>query len=290
MVCYIYLDVYFAFNMLMDFLVLWILRIWEQDEKGIRYCCLASVIGGIYAVVMEVLNVVELVQWILTYWVMGQVLVVISLKWRGIQRHLSRVISLYMGMFFLCGMLVVVADLQNKRRGVYRATGMVGEIDGKLCVGLALIVGSMFYCLIGRLKQTWQIRKHVETVELLVGKSKKRILALCDTGNCLREPITGKPACVISAASVKDIEIEKIIFIPYNTIDRENGILQGFWAERLSVCGNAYENVPVAVHHGGWERSSGYEMILHPKYFEEGGVAYDCRKRKDVLDRKMESV
>ena len=290
MLCYIYLDVYYLFNVVMDFVVLWILCMWEREGKRLWYCFIAANVGGFYAVALLMIEIPFLAQWVLTYLVMGQVLVGISLKWRGIQRHISRVLSLYIGMFFLCGVLVVIADLQGSQREIYRTTGVTGVVNGKLCVGLVIVIGMIFYCLVNRGKQNWQIRKNVSEVEVVVEGKKKNVLALSDTGNCLVEPLTGKGACVLSADVIDNINIEKIIFIPYNTIDQNHGIMQGFWAEQLKVRGRIFEKVPVAIHQGQWGKRGEYEMILHPNYFEEGGVAYDCRKRKGVLDRKMESV
>jgi hypothetical protein len=177
-------------------------------------------------------------------------------------------------------MIVLGADIGGKQRVVYRTTGISGTVDGKLCVAMAFIVLVIAQGLWQKCRRDINFRKQIIPVKLWMQGQEKTVYGLCDTGNGLVEPITGKPVCVLATNQVK--EKEKPVYIPYNTIDRSHGIMKGFWLERMMVSDVEYENVPVAVCEKEDVFHRGYEMIIHPEYFEKGGEKNDSREKKRI--------
>ena len=104
---------------------------------------------------------------------------------------------------------------------------------------------------------------------------KRRYQAFVDTGNSLREPISGKPVCVLRAASEELRWTEKTLFrvIPYKTVGASKGILHAYCVSKLYLdlggpvkcIEDAY--VAVVTMDKGEDTFAG--LIVHPKILSE---------------------
>lgn len=95
--------------------------------------------------------------------------------------------------------------------------------------------------------------------------------ALWDSGNSLREPISGKPVCIIDKEIFQTLwggEEQPFRAIPYHSIGKENGILQGYLLPALEVESEgewrSFCDVYVAV-----SRECKAGVILNPYLLEE---------------------
>lgn len=103
-----------------------------------------------------------------------------------------------------------------------------------------------------------------------------RVNALVDTGNSLVEPISGKPV------SLLDKNVFDSLFalesptsfraIPYHSVGKENGILQGFLLPKMEVewegIHREFQNVYIGVCPELFLQKGPYKMILNPKELE----------------------
>lgn len=101
--------------------------------------------------------------------------------------------------------------------------------------------------------------------------------ALIDTGNSLREPVSGKPVSVVDADSFEQLNgvkrPEKLKVIPYRSIGRENGMMEGYEVPEI-VIDNGEEllrqqKVIVGISKAKVSANGRYQMILHPDLCEE---------------------
>ena len=99
--------------------------------------------------------------------------------------------------------------------------------------------------------------------------------ALVDTGNSLREPVSGKPVSVMDADMFERLEgvklPEKLKLIPYRSIGRENGIMEGYEVPEIVIEheGERIERqkAVVAVSKAKVSADGRYQIILHPELF-----------------------
>lgn len=99
------------------------------------------------------------------------------------------------------------------------------------------------------------------------------IMALIDTGNGLVEPISKKPVAVLEEKQWENLKgwmkPEKFKLIPYHSIGRENGMLEGYEIDLMEVKGKTgekqFDKVIVAVFRGKISQKGGYQMILPPE-------------------------
>lgn len=102
------------------------------------------------------------------------------------------------------------------------------------------------------------------------------ITALVDTGNGLKEPISGKPVSVLEEQVWEHLKPlmreEKMKIIPYHSVGNSHGLMVGYELARIiveqeeqKVC---YEKVIVGICSGQISSGKQYQMILHPELLE----------------------
>ena len=104
------------------------------------------------------------------------------------------------------------------------------------------------------------------------------IKALLDTGNCLYEPLTGKPVCLVEYGRLKTClkdgtVIPGIRAIPYHSIGKKHGVLLGVTVDKLIFQnqGRKYEQSGciVGIYKGKLSESGEFSAIVHPDILQK---------------------
>ncbi len=107
--------------------------------------------------------------------------------------------------------------------------------------------------------------------------------ALMDTGNSLTEPVSGKPVAVVDEDVFEQLEgvrlPEKLKIIPYRSVGRSNGIMEGYEIPEIMICNEEEkirgQKVIVGISKTKVSTDGRYQMILHPDMcsgtFEKSG-------------------
>lgn len=165
-----------------------------------------------------------------------------------------------------------------------------------------VIKGMLFLCILPIVKNIWDKVKwnqsHCYKIEFEHQGKRVRGNGLADTGNCLRMTCNDKPVIVAEYAFVKNLfslgqqrylenlmkwnyektdEKIKVVYIPYHSIGKENGILLGVYIEqlRINIRNERKEmlNNLVALYEGEISQDGLYQVILH----------MDCVETKDNM-------
>ena len=99
------------------------------------------------------------------------------------------------------------------------------------------------------------------------------VMALIDTGNGLTEPISKKPVAILEENEWKKLKIwmkpEKYKIIPYHSIGKERGMLEGYEIDALEIKSDAgdkrFDKVIIAIFKGKISQKGSYQMILPPE-------------------------
>lgn len=114
------------------------------------------------------------------------------------------------------------------------------------------------------------------------------VQAILDTGNSLREPLTGKPVSIICAAAAEHFlnpgwEQERGFFlIPYHSLGTEKAWMKGVMVPYLRLEQNGkqteVENAVLAIYEGRISSTQQYQMLLHPEHIS--GIHQGRRKKE----------
>lgn len=271
----IYLDVYFGFNFLMDFFVLYITGKVIKNRKPLIRIVVAGGLGGIYATVIMIFRSGGIIEWISTYLIMASIMLLIAFGKTKIIIHLKRMGILYGITFGISGLINTVYYSCNRGKSLIKQATepMLGSLS-IISVMIIVIIGiTICDVIVRKIKCHIETSKNIVPVKIRTGQRTICVNALYDTGNSLVDPMTGKPVSVIdeTIAGKLDKEKLKILFIPYNSVGRQHGMLEGFVAESLELNGRVVRNPVIAIYSGKLSQKEQYNMILHPEMLKDKG-------------------
>ncbi len=147
------------------------------------------------------------------------------------------------------------------------------DISGKLLFMILLVVYPTI-CLLSKGLRARKNRKVYPTVIERAGKSVS-VEALFDSGNKLKEPMTGRPVVVAEWEAVKDlfetpaefsqlpekIEEYRLWLIPYSALGKTDGRIFAFLADRISIEKQVTERVFIGVTNQTFARE--YHALLN---------------------------
>ena len=267
----IYLDVYFSFNFLMDFFVLFLTGIIIKNNKKIYRTIVSAIIGATYATIVMITEGMEIYQKsigifqkgigedltkplkiVLTYVVIVYVMELIAYGKYNAVTMTRNMIIIYIITFVLSGAV-----------NAYYWENRVDGINVTKTILFVFFIEIFLVVLVKRSQKDVSITSLYQ-VTLLVDGNRINVIGLADTGNSLTEPITGKPVSVIQAEELKKIP-DKILLVPYNSVGKERGLMRAFVADNMIVNGRTVEKPIIGIHKGSFGGNNRYQLILHPK-------------------------
>ena len=118
--------------------------------------------------------------------------------------------------------------------------------------------------------ETDQNRQRICEVSLWQCGKNRKVKALYDTGNRLREPYKKRPVNIIEYEAAKELldGKENVFLIPYRTVSGSGEMLRGIVFDRMIVSKGRkteiYEHPVIALTGERVSSDGSYQMILHP--------------------------
>ena len=198
----VYADLYFMINFSMDFLCFYLASRLLDIAMSAASAALASVIGGVYAVLALVWGVSGaggLLIDALACALMGSV----AFGKRGKMKRIAFYTAVYFAVSVtLGGFMTAIFNLLNRT-----SLGTLSlSQDGVSAWLLALLaaLGATLTLLGGRSLRRRASKRRVR-ISVIVNEKSAELDALCDSGNMLREPISGKLCIIVSRAAIEKL-------------------------------------------------------------------------------------
>ena len=259
----IYIDSIFALNLVMDLYLLLLtakalgktvsyLRIFAGSITGAAGYCLILCVPGISYILKVLLGMIPI----------GGLMIKIACRTKGIKELLRAMGYLFTFSFIMGGFIIF---LKGKSR--FFADMNTAVIPAGL--------GFAGFVLCRKLTKVWRKKKssHFCQVVFQGDEGYVEVSALIDTGNGLVEPFSKKPVAILDAdkweGMKKWMKPEKYKVIPYHSIGKDKGIMEGYEIDTMRVKGNdgekQYDKVIVTVFKGKVSGDGSYQMILPPE-------------------------
>lgn len=110
--------------------------------------------------------------------------------------------------------------------------------------------------------------------------------AFVDSGNLLKEPISGKPVILVDKKGAKKLAFSPVSLegrfavIPYNAVGIENGLLEGVRLDKVIYKSKVIEGAFLAFYQGFFNE---YEVLLNNEFLEEGLLEESNTKIKKAI-------
>ena len=259
----LYMDVFFVENLVMDYFLLRLVnRLLHCSATQIR-----SLAGGAFGALSVSLLIAmgmlsqKFLNTILVHVVINTIMVKFGCKIKDWHKLLQGLLLLYLASFLTGGLLTVM-------RRYFSRTGfwffLFLAATGYLIITAAILVYA-------RLKGKGT---NLYEIVLYAGTNCRKVTGFCDTGNRLRDALTGKPVSVVKEGEVKmllqggDLTQFCPRYIPFCSLGCETGVLLALTLDSLTIKNGRESRTVlrpvVALVKEGAAFMEGCQMILNP--------------------------
>lgn len=258
----IYLDVVLIENLCMNYIILfatsYILKIKQKHIMMI----LSSLLGGIYAIATY-MGVLKIYSNIFFKIVLSIIMIYLAFTPNTIKLLIKELIFFYLISFVFGGCAFALLYFIKPQNILIRNGSYVGTYPIKIAI-LGGIVGFTIIVVALKLIKS-KLRKKDISYEITIWLGEKKITttAILDTGNMLKDPITSMPVIIVEKETLKEIlpnsildnlkniiggDVPKEVYedenlkyitrfkvIPFKSIGKENGMLLGFKADKVTI-------------------------------------------------------
>lgn len=285
----IYLDSYFFMNMLLNLMLLYLLgRIRRLRRKTIRILP-AAAFGALSACLLIIYPInPSLLQWVLTYPITGGGMIFLAFGYHGRTFFLKNIFWLTAITIGLGGIVEFLADQYtgNFPTGEKEGSGSETFVIFAAFLGMMVILG-----MYRRFLRDMKKKAHTCRVTIILEGRRVMTEGYLDSGNLLREPMSGKPVAVMEEACFLELfekteqgamkqcirggrehwelagaYLGRMRFIPYRSIGQMRGFMNGFVADCMEIDQGEEMTVSmrpvIAVYPGVLSSDGTYRIIL----------------------------
>lgn len=258
----IYIDIILIENILMNYIILFatlvIIKV-KNKRQQIRIC-LSSIVGSIYAVIVY-LNILPIYSNIITKIILSIVMIYVAFNPLNLKQLLKQLLIFYLVSFIFGGCtfaLIYFIKPENVKihNGVF-----VGTYPMKITLLAGVVAFIVTQVAFKINKNKLNSKNTFFSVEIYYEEKMIKVSALLDSGNMLKDPISGTPVIIIERDILSKLiseeilnYIEKIIggdekenkheiqrhlskvrIVPFMSIGKENGMLIGIRVDKIKI-------------------------------------------------------
>ncbi len=256
----LYIDVLFLVNFMMDYILLLLVRKMLKCTATHGNICIGAVTGSFLTCLVIVLpfSCVTL-KFILFHVFVNTAMIRTGLKVKDMRNFVKALLMLYVGGFLLGG---VMEHLKQYVK--------LGSMFLVTAIGAYYIVTWIW----SFLSSIQKVNQYQCSAELYMGEKKCCIRGMIDTGNGLHDPITNEPVSIVDKKTAMeflgDEKLEKIRYVPYHSIGRQEGMLPVIRIDKMCVESDQMywiQKPLIGISEEEISAGKAYQMILNPDIF-----------------------
>lgn len=286
----IYLDIVLLENLCMNYIILFatgfILKVKMHHFRMI----LAALVGGVYAI-LSYIQLFAFYSNMLVKIILSVCMIYIAFKPKGVKGLFKQLLIFYLVSFVFGGCAFALLYFV-KPQDIFMVNGVyIGTYPVKIAL-LGGIVGFVIMHIAFKVVKNKMSKKALlYDIEINLEGKVSKVKAMLDTGNQLKDPITGVPVIVVEKEKLKDIVPEKILeniekvmggdwkeeednisyrsrfrIIPFTSIGKQNGMLLGFKVDEVKIMTDIDEivnkNVIVCIYNQKLTKANTYSALI----------------------------
>lgn len=289
----IYLDVVLVENLCMNYIILFASAyVLKKKVKHIRLI-ISALIGGIYSILAYV-QILQIYSNIICKFILSIVMVYIAYKPKNIKELTKDIIFFYLVSFVFGGTAFALLYFIKPQEILMKNGVYVGTYPLKIAV-LGGIVGFTILVVALKFIKIKLTKKDIFcNICIYIEDKCLEMIAILDTGNMLKDPITNSPVIIVEKDKLKDIfpniildnlsnivggdmpkelyenesmkYITKFRVIPFKTIGKENGLLLGFKVNKVKIeideTSKIINNVIVGIYDSKLSKKETYSALI----------------------------
>lgn len=302
----VYLDVVFLENVLMNYIIIFATGVVLKNKCNKWRIFLSSLVGAVYTVVMY-LNIIPIYSNFFMKIILSVTIIFLAFRPKSMKMMVKDLIIFYLVSFVFGGCVFALMYFLQPQMVQIRNGVFVGEYPLKV----ALVGGFVSFIIVQigfkLVKNKLSKKDMIYEIEVDLDKKTAKVKALLDTGNLLKDPITGFPVIVVEHTCldkivptvilnnlekiiggdidelIKDEELNKTIsrfrMIPFSSLGKQNGLLLGIKADSVNIILDEkiekINNVIVGIYDKSFTKNGTYSAIFGLDLLE-GGKTNEC--------------
>ena len=284
----VYLDIIFLENLCINCIILLATGIICKNTISITRILLSSLIGSLYAVMLY-LSVLPALSGIALKILLSVCMVYIAYNPKGIKHLLKQLVLFYLTSFTFGGVAFALLYFVKPQNILIKNGVLVGTYPIKIVLTGSIIGFIIITIAFKSIKKKLTKKDMFCNITIEFEGRFKTLRAMIDTGNLLKEPLSGNPVVVVEKQELVDIvpikilEVtEKIItgqydlnlseyasrfrVIPFTSLGKENGLLLGLKIDNLHFEYDEQEsnikNVIIGIYNNRLSKNNTYNALI----------------------------
>ena len=292
----IYLDIALIENILMNYIILFATGVIYKTRTRVRNLLLSSLIGGVYAI-LSFTTGMKIYASIFLKIILSIAMVYIAFRAEKIKTLFKLLMLFYLVSFAFGGTAFALLYFIKPQDILIKNGVLTGTYPIKIAF-LGAMIGFIILQLATKgIKNKLSKKDMFCDIEIQLEDKKLDTKAMIDTGNLLKEPITGLPVVVIETEELKGILPENIIenteniisgnlkgiedkyilrfrMIPFTSLGKQNGLLLGIKADKVIIKkeenSQIIKNAMIGMYNKSLTKSKQYHALIGLDMLEGG--------------------
>lgn len=289
----IYLDVVLIENLCMNYIILFATSYILKMKRNHIRLIISSLLGGIYSIIAY-MQLLEIYSNFFMKIILSVVMVYIAYNAKSIKVLIKQIVIFYLTSFVFGGCSFALLYFVKPQEILMKNGMYIGTYPIKIAL-LGGIVGFAITTLAFKLVKHRLSKKDIYCkIKIYLGKKSVETVAMLDTGNMLKDPITRMPVIIVEKDILYEIipyeilnnldniiggdiksdfyneenveYISKFKVIPFTSIGRQNGLLLGFKASKVIVEIDTNEeeldNIIIGIYDKKLSKKNNYNALL----------------------------
>ena len=299
----VYLDIVFLENILMNFIIIFSTGIVVKANIKKWKILIASSIGALYTIIMY-LDIIPIYSNILMKLMLSFTLIYISFNPHTLKMFIKDIVIFYLVSFVFGGCVFALMYFLKPQMVQIRNGVFVGAYPLKVALIGGIIAFIVLQISFKMVKTKLSKKDMIYDLEVEISGKSIKLKALLDTGNLLKDPITGFPVMVVEHKTLYSIipkqvldNLDKIMggdtdeltnneefikmmprfrMIPFSSIGKQNGLLLGVKVDNVKlVIDDMTENVNnviLGIYEKSFTRNGMYSAVFGLEILEGGKI------------------
>ena len=287
----IYIDIIILENLIMNYIILYATGLISKNKIYYFRILCASLIGAIYSVTQYISKLQVYSNWMLRI-ILSIVMIFIAFYPQNVKKMCKNLMLFYLTTFTFGGVATYLIYMLKPESIIIKNGMFVGTYVLKV-IFMGAIIGTIVLIISFKLAKNKITKKDmICQVKITLNKKDKILNAIVDTGNMLKEPITGNPVMVVERSSlydlmpkeilnnteeilggdfekipeeVKKVYIPKLKMIPFSSLGKQNGMLIGIKPDKVEVINehtNYKKDVIIGIYNKSLTKRGEYNALI----------------------------
>lgn len=287
----IYIDIIIVENLIMNYIILYATGLISKNKISYLRIFLASLIGSIYAAT-QYISKLNIYSNFIIKTILSIIIIFVAFNPQNIKKLCKQLVLFYLTTFTFGGVATYLIYLLKPQNIIIKNGMYVGTYVLKV-IFIGAILGTIILIISFRLSKNKMTKKDlICQIKIKLNGKEKVLNAIVDTGNMLKEPITGNPVVVIEKVALYDLMpkeilnntesilggdfeqipekikkeyIQRLKIIPFSSLGKQNGMLVGIKPEKLEVINEQSEeknNARIGIYNKSLTKRGEYNALI----------------------------